>query len=416
MSRFRWIALSSISLLLLSGNALAQDTEPNDVCPGEHVGMPVLPFGQSGSLDSPPDVPDVDFYRFDLTPRAELVANLRGRSSGAGALEDPLLGRFDADCNLVDLDDDGGIGLNARLFFVVPDDGVVILAASSYADLEFTGNGFSAGSYQLGLADAPPRIESISGRLVDARDGMPVTGADPTFALVTLVRCEAGECDALADEVPDAQGRFTFNGAVLDLRVGQYLVAASAEGYQNGEQRVSDAFQVGAGEAFELGDLALQPNPLQITSIESCSPLPEEGGVCRFALEFRNRSNLPFSGRVWSLVEYATPTGEEYSFQVGRGSAHRPQPTYVWVEPEGSERVSFELEVPANWPALDPGGFACLSARIGRAPLAVTRGVATVSIGCLTSQAGRISLMPATERASSRKLPSGKAPAGGRWR
>lgn len=416
MSRFRWIALSSISLLLLSGNVLAQDTEPNDVCPGEAIGMPVLPFSRSGSLDSPPEVPDVDFFRFDLTPGAVLVANMRGLASGAGVLEDPLLGWFDADCNLVDFDDDGGIGVNARLFFVVPDDGVVILAASSYADVEFTGNGFSAGSYQLAIADAPPLIDSISGRLVDARDGLPVTGADPSFALVTLVRCEAGECEALADEVPDAQGRFTFNGAVLGLRVGQYLVAASAEGYQNDEQRVSDAFQVGAGEAFELGDLALQPDPLQVTSIESCSPLPEEGGLCRFALEFRNRSNVPFSGRVWSLVEYATPTSAVYLFQVGSGNPHRPEPTYVWVEPEGTERVSFALQVPANWAALDEGGYACLSARIGRAPLAVTHGVATVSIGCLSSEAGRIALMPATERAGVRKLPSRKAPAEGRRR
>lgn len=415
MSRNRRIALCWMSLLLLGSRALAQDTEPNDVCPGEHVGMPVLPFTQSGSLDTPPDDPDVDFFRFELSPGAELVANLRGQPSGAGSLEDPLLARLDADCNVIEIDDDGGIGWNSRLFFVVPDDGVVILAASSYADFGFTGNGFSAGSYQLGIASAPPLIEAISGRLVDARDGQPITGADPYFAWVTLVRCEAGECEEVAGEVPDAQGRFTFNGAALGLRVGQYLIAAVAEGYNEGRQRISDAFQVGAGEAFDFGDFTLQPNPLQITSIELCSPIPPDGGLCRYSMEFRNRSNAPFSGRVWSLVDYAGPIGNVYSFQIGNGRA--PQPKYVWVEPEGVERVTFDLLVPANWPALRSGGFACLSARIGRAPAAVTNGVAYVSLGCLSAdESGLVTMMPPTERTSVPSLRAGKAAAGAKLR
>jgi hypothetical protein len=416
MSRHRWSALCWIALQVLPGAVLAQETEPNDTCPGQHVGMPVLPFSQSGSLDTPPDVPDVDYYWLDLTPGVELVANLRGQASGAGLLEDPLLGLFDSECNPVAVDDDGGVGFNSRLFFVVPDDGIVVLAASSYADYEFTGNGFSAGPYQLGVSAAPPLLGSISGRLVDARDGAPVTGADPDFALVTLVRCEASECDALADAAPDAQGRFTFNGEVLGLRVGQYLIAASAEGYQNGQQRVSDAFHVGPGEAFELGDFPLQPNPLQITGVELCGPLPEQGGVCHYALEFRNRTNVPFSGRVWSLVEYATPTSNLYAFQVGTGNAHLPQPKYVWVAPDETERVTFDVRIPANWAALDEGGFACLSARIGRAPNAVTNGVAVVSIGCLSAEAGLVTMMPPTERASVAKLRTGKASNSMKWR
>lgn len=395
-----WIAV----LCALAGSTRAQEVEPNDTCPGQHVGMPTLPAAVPGSLDTPPDDPDVDFFRFDFIPGDELVADLEGAATRAGTLQDPVMGLFDSDCNLIAADDDGGGELNSRLSFIVPDDGVVILAAASYSDFGFEGNGFSSGSYRLSITNAPPLIHSITGRLVDARDGQPLTGDAPAFASVSLLRCESGECREVALEVPDAQGRFTFGGALYRLRVGEYQLAASATGYQDGQQRVSGTFRVAAAEQYDFGDLPLQPDELQITSVQLCDAVPAEGGVCAYSLELRNRGSEPFSGRVWSLIDYGLPeSGISYAFQVGTGNSHTPRPEYVWVEPEAVRRVTFHLRIPPDWSALDADGFACISAGIGRAPFAVHNVSAGVFIGCLTRAAEGLEWMPPSEVRSQQK-------------
>src|SRR5919106_935115 len=116
-----------------------------------------------GSLDTPPEEPDVDFFRFSATPGAQLVADHEGQATGAGTLGDPFLGLFDSGCNLLTLNDDTET-LNSRLSFDVPPDGIFILAASSCCDGEFTGNGGSSGTSQLTISPPPPSIGSISGR------------------------------------------------------------------------------------------------------------------------------------------------------------------------------------------------------------------------------------------------------------
>ena len=384
MSTYGYSAFRFLALCVLAGSAFAQEVEPNNTCPGQHIGMPILPFSIAGSLDSPPDVPDVDFLRFDFTPGDELIADLEGGPTGAGTLSDALIGLFDSNCNLISFDDDGSGTLNSRLAFPVPGDGVVILAATSYADFSFEGNGFSGGSYTLKLAAAPPLIQSISGRLVDAQDGQPITGGEPTFAAVTLIRCDDAGCIEIASGIPDSQGRFTFGGALHGLRVGEYHLVASAVGYQEGQQEQSDPFQVAAGEQYTFGDFPLQPDELQIAHIRLCSAVPPEGRVCRYSFDLRNRGQSPFSGRVWSLVDYYIPNaGLSYAFQVGTGNAHTPQPTYVWVEPEQVKRVTFQVPIPPDWAALRGDGFACISAGIGRAPFAAHSVTAGVFIGCL---------------------------------
>ena len=407
----RWLcALTLVVLHSLAATALAQDAEPNDTCPGQHIGMPTLPFALDGSLDTPPDVPDVDFFRFDLTPGTELVADLQGEPTGAGTLSDSLLGLFDSNCGLIDVNDDGGTELDSQLIFRVPDDGVVVLAASAFPDFEFTGNGSFNGSYVLEIAEAPPRIHAISGRLVDARDGHPLTGEDPTYAAVSLLRCEESDCLEVGVEIPDAEGRFTFSGELYGLRVGRYHLAATAEGYEEGRRRRSEPFDVSAGEHFEFGDFALEPNQLQIAGVRLCGPLSSEGGVCRYAVQVRNQGDGAFSGRVWSLVDYFSAGAEfAYAFQVGTGNTHVPQPKYVWIEPGETEHVVFNLRVPAAWPALEDGGFACISVGVGRAPFAVHNVVAGAFVGCLTRDAAGFQLQPPNEVRSELKGRSQKS-------
>lgn len=415
MRKYAYSAAGFLVVVVLAGSALAQEVEPNDICPGQHLGMPTLPSSVAGSLDTPPDVADVDFFRFDFTPGDELVADLEGEPTGAGTLSDPLIGLFDADCNLIRVDDDGRGNLNSRLIVQVPDDGVVILAATSYADLDFEGRGFSSGTYTLKIAEAPALIHSITGRLLDAQDGQPITGDDPAFATVALARCAGGDCREVAYEVTDADGQFTFDGEVHGLRAGRYQLAASADGYEDGRRRVSERFHVGGGERHDFGDFRLEPNELQISGIELCHRVPAEGGVCTYSLEMRNRGDTPFSGRVWSLVEYALPGADlNYAFQVGTGNAHTPQPRYVWVEPEHAVRVTFYLPIPPAWPALEDGGLACISAGIGRAPFAVHNVTAAVFIGCLTQAASGLEWIPPDETRSQLKASRKPMNLGGR--
>lgn len=86
---------------------------------------------------------DVDYFRFigyagDLF-LAEVIA---------GDL-DTLMALYDSDGNLIALDDDGGSGLLSRIFLGLPEDGEYFLAVSTFADFDFSGDGFSGGRYVL---------------------------------------------------------------------------------------------------------------------------------------------------------------------------------------------------------------------------------------------------------------------------
>jgi hypothetical protein len=189
MNKLKLIAMFCLAIGY-SSQALAQavETEPNNTCPGAQNIGPVdlaTPFTVTGSLDTPPDVPDVDFFRFEVTPGEIVRADLEGLTLG-----DPFLGLFDPppDCNLLKFNDDFN-GLNSRLGFVVRD-GVFVLAASSFFDDDFNGDGCCSGTYQLTIASIG-LIGSIAGRVVNAVSGEPLRGDAPPFAFLELFRCES---------------------------------------------------------------------------------------------------------------------------------------------------------------------------------------------------------------------------------
>ncbi|HSR68373.1 MAG TPA: pre-peptidase C-terminal domain-containing protein [Acidobacteriota bacterium] len=88
---------------------------------------------------------DVDYYRFEASAGTTLVAEVI-----SGQL-DSLLGIFDSAGNLLDVDDDGGVGLLSRLVFPIPADGEFTLAVTTFADFDFDGDGNSGGRYVLNL-------------------------------------------------------------------------------------------------------------------------------------------------------------------------------------------------------------------------------------------------------------------------
>jgi hypothetical protein len=178
-------------VLGLCSPVYSQEVEPNNTCPtAQNFGSVDLPFTLDGSLDSTPESPDIDFFRFTGTPGSVVRVDLEGQATGKGTLEDPLLGFFNAGCNLIALNDDFGT-LNSRLVLSIPANGVFILAATSFPDFGFLGGG--VGTYQLSITPFAA-IGSISGRVVDAVTGDPLPGDTDAFAFVQLLRCEDVGC------------------------------------------------------------------------------------------------------------------------------------------------------------------------------------------------------------------------------
>jgi hypothetical protein len=347
------------SILGLAPLALAQEIEPNNTCPtAQDVGTVALPFTLEGSLDSPPTTPDVDFFRLTGTPGSTVRVDLEGQATKQGTLKDPVLGVFDAFCNLITSNDDSEGTLNARLLVVIPSDGVVVLAATSHPDFGFTGIGSGGGTYQLTVT--PFLAISISGRVVDADTGTPLPGDTFPFAVVELRRCsEELGCDiSVAAQPTDSEGRFQFsldfNGLPLDA--GTYQVIAFAGDYRGGK---TARFEVGEGEDRDIGDIPLQSLFLvAFSDIQPCEDLPPEGGQCRYSVRVTNRQSVPLQGAAWSLVE-GFDLGSPVNF-----TRFQPQsPHSLTLDPEESSVVQFDFQVPST---VREGAFICTQVFVGQ--------------------------------------------------
>lgn len=270
MKNVRWFRYALLLVLALAGApALAQtvETGSNDTCfSPQNLGAAALPITISGSLDTPPDSPDVDYYRITGTPGQRVVIDQRGSASGGGTLQDPYLGVFNSACGLVwYADDDPTVAnrLDARIEFQVPSDGVFVVAASSAYDWDFTGAGGGSGSYTLSVRKLPV-AKAISGRLVNSKTGAPLSG----FAGVSLIRCSAdGFCFTTVGTAYTQDGSFRFEPGTESmypwepvLRAGIYrLVVYPPYGYLNVE---TPSFTVSEGEDLNLGNVQVRPIPV----------------------------------------------------------------------------------------------------------------------------------------------------------
>jgi hypothetical protein len=399
-SGFRLLALLC-PLIAFPSQAFAQavEVEPNDTCvEAQDIGpidVAAAAFSLQGSLDTPPEEPDVDFFRFSAAPGAQLVANHEGEATGAGTLPDPLLGLFDSDCNLLASNDDFGGTLNSRLRFDVPPDGVFVLAATGFPDFDFTGSGGSSGTYQLTIFPPPPSIGSISGRIVDAVTGEPLPGNEPPFASAELLRCEDDVCSAVNSQNVDGEGRFRFeqdfNGEPLS--VGTYLVRAFANEF---EQAETDPFEVAEGEDVDLGDIPLQPPDILFSDIQPCEDLLPQGDTCHYSATLRNNTNATVRGLAWSIVDGSglasslTFTQFEASTRDGSRQAVRER---LSVGPLGEATLEFQFDVPA----FVIGAQFCTRAFVGVDPSPLVMTVRESFLFCIIGSATGFELMSESE-------------------
>src|SRR5689334_1499246 len=118
MQRFSRLVRRIVPALLVLAAALTTaapvagqvgEVEPNNTCTiAQDVGAVSLPFSLNGSLDTPPATPDVDFFRFTVTPSATVQVDLEGQATGKGTLPDPLVGVFSSSCASLAVDDNSG--------------------------------------------------------------------------------------------------------------------------------------------------------------------------------------------------------------------------------------------------------------------------------------------------------------------
>lgn len=490
--------IGSFPTLLLSvfvtlpATVLAQgvDVEPNNPCVmAEDVGAPDLPITIMASLDSIDGALDVDFFTFAGEPGQLVQADLRGATSGVGTLNDPYLGLFDASCNLIAVNDDT-FALDSQLTFQVPTDGYFILGVTGCCDFAF--QGVAEGSYWLTVS-APLVADSISGRLVSARDGLPIPGEEPTFSNVQLFRCFEGACfNFVGFQTADGNGNFrfdtTFSGG--PLLAGIYQIQASANGF---EWLVTDTFELTEGQALDLGDLALtpfrligsvsgqlvdandgtpltgfappfavaqlercddfgcwgvaglqtddlgrfrfegvqffltpgsyrisafadeyrptatesffvdefedvdrgaiplMPSPIQFGAVQGCE-IPPGGGLCEYSVVLRNRGVSRFKGEAWSTVDYF-PNEFPYRpsrFQVGRVGTTNPMPENLNLKVGESTVLTFQLDVPGNLPDFST---ICASATVGRKPDPQFRNSGDRFLFCAVTQSGQIEIL-----------------------
>jgi hypothetical protein len=342
----------------LSPSASGQgvDQEPNNTCvEAQFAGDVPLPFAVNGSLETPPDIPDVDFLRFSGSPETMVRVDLEGQSTGQGTLPDSLLGLFDSNCNLIAANDDSGGTLNSRLSFLVPADGIFVVAATAYPDFGFTGAGGSSGTYRMTIA-ATVVIGSISGRIVDAVTEEPVPGDVAPFAAAQLLRCEETGCVSVNSTQADSEARFWFNtdSAGQPLEVGTYQVVAFAQEYQQGQ---TEPFQVEEGEDRDVGDVPLRPFPIQLLEIRPCENLPPQGGICSSRVRIANRTGSRLQGAAWSIVT-AWGIGSLIDFTTFQTAS----PKKVTLSSRQSKVIRFDFEVPAT---VRDGAYMCADVYFG---------------------------------------------------
>lgn len=390
VNRLITVALSLLAFLALplpSAWAQIADQEPNSSCErAQYPGITAFPLTVFGSLDSQPEAPDVDFFRVAGIPGSTVQIDLTSDDRSGQPLPDPYLGAFDANCQLIAVNDDFG-GLNSRLILTIPADGVLILAVTICCDGSFQGGGI--GTYRL-VVDGFRSIGSVRGRILDAVTHAPLSGSGGDFAFIQLLRCETTECLSVAQQQADSNGRFNFAVDVLNqpLPIGRYQVVAIANEYEEGRSAV---VQVEDAQHVDLGDIALQPFPLRFSDVVPCANVPAIGGPCRYSVKVTNRLATRLKGAAWSIVD-ATGTGSRVDATLFQSD----RPVKLALGSLESRTVEFSFMVPATVRA---GAFICARALFAddkREPYFNT--VSQGSLFCLTKELGASTMRMASSK------------------
>ncbi len=387
----RTASLVALCLALFAPQARAQDgSVPNPLCSAaQSVPGNAPPWLETGSLEPDDPTTRVHFLTFSAPPGTELVADLRGATTGVGTLQDPFMGLFDSACRLLDANDDW-YSLDSHLQFTVPDDGSFTIGISSCCDYAFDGSGgLSEGTWELRIDLAPPAIAAIEATVVDARTGEPIRGDEPPFAGVSLYGCTGPgyDCNRFHTRLnANSLGRVRFEAASvgLDLPAGFYRLEALADDYGFAE---SGPFEVAAGQSYDAGELALDPPALRVTLASDCGALPPQGGLCSYSVNVFNNTSDPLRATLWSPVSAAglgsAYGGSRFLASAGEASGGVPAVTTHSIRLEGGDEtaVEFSYYVP-SFVAI--GANFCQSVVVGLPPFPLVNTLADRYLFCVS--------------------------------
>lgn len=241
-------------------------------------------------------------------------------------------------------------------------------------------------------------IGSIRGRLVDAVDGHPLSGHDSPWASVSLERCENDDCYYADWTQADDQGRFVFVSSYYLLFPGTYRLTVWADQYV---PTTTATFAVGEDEHRDLGDVLVEPLPLQIVGVSGCSSIPSSGGECRFSIQVKNASRNRVRGAVWAIAN-AWGTNPLYTFgtfQVGKVGTTNPQPQPFNLAAGQTSTFPFALTVPGS---VQDGAYVCATGYVGKNPTPHLDVQGSSHLFCISKYDGAVTLM--SEKEGRKKL------------
>lgn len=309
-----------------SAQGAGAEIEPNNSCAtAQDLGAIGASLVMNGELLPGANALDLDFFKVSGPPGASFRVDLEGVATGQGSLGDPYLGFFDSGCGLLAISDDFG-STNSRLIATVPPDGTMIFGATACCDPTFSVGGM--GSYRLGLQPVQA-AGPVSGRVVDALTGTPLTGDYPHYTSVELRRCEAGDCGIpVASSTTDAQGRFHFvqdQRTGMPLEPGQYVARATVGTSFRYEPLETAPFDLQLNTPLDLGDLGLRPYPpigsISGRLLDAATGQPLAGATRPYATVELRRCSDPFS--CYETLATAA-TGADGRFRFERDSQGNP--------------------------------------------------------------------------------------------
>jgi len=225
-------------------------------------------------------------------------------------------------------------------------------------------------------------IGSVSGRLVDARQGWPLPGNSPPYAFAVLERQEEwGWYPVVGNIYSDEQGMFFIDGVTYGVGPGVFRLLVYADDYY---PLATEAFELGNKESADLGELAVMPLPIAFGEVTGCDVLPI-GKVCDFSVNVSNRGIGRYRGEAWSIVQYTPQTfpNRGTTFQIGRTGARNPNPVRINLAEDGWTTLKFRLEIPEFVPA---DTWICIFANVGRDPDPQFNSTGDRTLFCATTQ------------------------------
>ncbi|MEZ4513967.1 MAG: carboxypeptidase regulatory-like domain-containing protein [Chloroflexota bacterium] len=195
-----------------------------------------------------------------------------------------------------------------------------------------------------------PRARSITGQIIDASTKSPLAGQNYPYAHVELQKCiTLDDCyDTINNQYVGDDGSFVIDTAYfgLPLLADSYQLVITAYEHQTKIIPVDLA----EGEALNLGQIRLDPEPVKLTNLQPCQDIPLRGGRCRFSIEITNRMTARLNGLVWAVV-----TSQDSGSFLNYTTFEIKNAQKVNLQSGRNKKVQFQVDVPAG-----AGGSICV--------------------------------------------------------